>query len=543
MVQSSGGVSRPPVTAPQSQTSQTDTRSTEDPSGAPASDKKSPATLKAGQRKAPVPQRSQTTAPRGTVRQTGNETDTEQAVGAGSLAAGQSAAVLVDEVLGEENVVVAEEGVEREEEAGDEGDESVKQRKAGTGTEKETTVRGRREAPVKGKKGEQPADDDGVQLWAEEQLAEEPDTASRRAARQPAPRFAPMTGRGQGIRTRSAARPGTQQLGVPSQRQQNALSTGGVASTGYTSYQLDQLLSIMSSLRSLSTVSSSADSRKGDRTVLLFEMQDKLQKAKSKADLESLEARFQEQKTHLQRREAKQDEIEKKMEEARAEAQKAKILNWVLGIFGAIISSLSIFLGAAFIVTGAGAALGALMIAGGVAGLIGATDGLMKLGTERGVGIAGSIALATGSDIAGARNADKIFGITLLVATVVVAVGSLVVGMAQAFGKIATQAVNLLLARLLIRIGMTVQGVMTSASGAMGMGASIHQGEAMFRSSDAKSLQAEDRALAAYQGIIDKHVDILIEQIADMDKRNADELKSIMDALEVKQSALIHAKI
>jgi hypothetical protein len=86
-------------------------------------------------------------------------------------------------------------------------------------------------------------------------------------------------------------------------------------------------------------------------------------------------------------------------------------------------SIISIAVGAILCATGVGAAFGALMVAGGLAGIVGATNATLASAT--GLGIAGNIAKDSGASAAACQKADEGFGIALTVFTCVLAVAGL----------------------------------------------------------------------------------------------------------------------
>ncbi len=121
-----------------------------------------------------------------------------------------------------------------------------------------------------------------------------------------------------------------------------------------------------------------------------------LQKTTAESNAEKLKADAEKQKQLAEEKKAQADEAAKKAEEARKQAEGTKwwgvfksVLNWI----GSVVQ---IAAGIALIATGAGAAVGALMLAGGIAGLVNAIDSTVKQATG-GLGILGSIAKKFGA--------------------------------------------------------------------------------------------------------------------------------------------------
>lgn len=164
-----------------------------------------------------------------------------------------------------------------------------------------------------------------------------------------------------------------------------------------------------------------------DFETLLAEVTDKLKSTMTEADSSRVKNEMETKKLNLEENEAKMEEAQEKMDEAEGKNGNGDIWNKVSIAFQMLGAVLMAALGAALIATGVGGPAGALMIAGAVLMMVSAINSIVAESTEDGLGIGGSIAKAAGADMETAGNVDMGVGITLAVATAVVAVAAVVV--------------------------------------------------------------------------------------------------------------------
>lgn len=266
----------------------------------------------------------------------------------------------------------------------------------------------------------------------------------------------------------------------------------------------------------------------------------------------------------------KQDKIkeqQEKIDEAEKAAKKSRRFGRLAAAFSVIAAVASIVAGVIAVATGVGAAAGALMIAGGVVGMISAADSIKALKTGEGFlspGMSKAL-MITGLVLAGASimmavgpaMAKGIMGIVLRMTT---QADDAVAAGASVGTKVASQADDLVAAGSKVAaqsddvaasghvaayvkdasMGVTaVSGVGTTV-GAIGQ--SITSKDAAFLQADAQELQADQKLLEAFMQVLDDFIDILIDQISGEDSRFNQMLGEIQASMNDRGNTFAKAK-
>ena len=255
----------------------------------------------------------------------------------------------------------------------------------------------------------------------------------------------------------------------------------------------------------------------------LSDTTNEISKVTNESDKERIKADAERQKQVAEERKAKADEVAKQTDEARKQAESTKwwgvfksVLNWV----GSVVQ---IAAGVALIATGAGAAVGALMIAGGTAGLLNAIDSTVKLATG-GTGLLGTLAKWGGASDETAAKWDMGFTITMGVVQAGTAIATFFVNPAQLanvtaqVATITNQVTGMGTAALTIAgdVYTAVTGYSTTGKKASAMDS---QAQAQALEAAAKSIEAAvtaaaknaDKAAAAWVNILTSQQDLLKE--------------------------------
>ena len=219
-----------------------------------------------------------------------------------------------------------------------------------------------------------------------------------------------------------------------------------------------------------------------------------LARATNESDKEKLKADAEKQKQLAEQKKAQADEAAKKAEEAKKQAEGTKwwgvfksALNWISSI-------VTIAAGIALVATGAGAAVGALMIVGGTAGLLNAIDSTVKQATG-GSGILGSIAKSLGASDEDAAKWDTGFAITMGVIQLGTSIATFFVNPAQ-LTSVTAQVATLSAQITGVATGV-VSGVGDAVSAVIGYDITGKKAGAMKNQSQAQAADSAMKAIAA----------------------------------------------
>lgn len=250
----------------------------------------------------------------------------------------------------------------------------------------------------------------------------------------------------------------------------------------------------------------------------LAEVTDKLKATTSEAEKSRVNNEMENKRLNIEENEARMEEAQTKMDDAEASAENGAIWDKISIAFQLLGAVLMAALGAVLIATGVGAAAGGLMIAGAVLMTLSAINSIVAQTTEDGLGIAGSIAKSSGADMETAGHWDMGIGITLAVATAVVAIASTVIT-AGAAGPALVGAVQSLLS--------AASSVASSAGAVSGAVSAGYKMDATFDRTDATEKQAQMKDNEAFM----QQLDDLIDQALTMLMAANDKFNAIMDSV------------
>lgn len=250
----------------------------------------------------------------------------------------------------------------------------------------------------------------------------------------------------------------------------------------------------------------------------LAEVTDKLKKTTSDTETDRVKNEMETKRLNIEENEARIEEAETKMLEAEAKAKNGSIWDKIAIAFQMIGAALMAALGAVLIATGVGAVAGALMIAGAAMMLLSAINSIVQQSSKDGLGIAGSIAKATGADMDEAGKADMGFGITLAIATAITAIAATVLT-AGAAGPALVGAVQSMLS-----LASSVTSTGGAIAGAVSAG---YRMDATFDRAEATEKQAETKEVEAFM----QQLDDMIDQALAMLMSANDKFNAMMDSM------------
>lgn len=250
----------------------------------------------------------------------------------------------------------------------------------------------------------------------------------------------------------------------------------------------------------------------------LAEVTDKLKTTNSEAEKSRVNNEMETKKLNLKENEEKMEKAQEKMDAAEGKGENGDIWNKISIAFQMLGAVLMAALGAALIATGVGGPAGALMIAGAVLMMVSAINSIVAASTEDGLGIGGSIAKASGADMETAGNVDMGVGITLAVATAVVAIAATVVSGGAAGPALVGVMQNLL------SIGSSVASTAGAVSTAVSTGYGAH---AASLSKDGTEIQAKGKQNEAFM----QQLDDLIDQAMTLLMSSTERFNAMMDSV------------
>ncbi|PTW56671.1 hypothetical protein C8N35_111134 [Breoghania corrubedonensis] len=238
-------------------------------------------------------------------------------------------------------------------------------------------------------------------------------------------------------------------------------------------------------------------------------------------------------------------EAQDKFDEAQKAKEKSGIFGWIKTAFSAIAAAISIVVGAALIATGVGAAVGALMIAGGVIGLIMTVDSIVNATTGKGImgNIAYSVAMNQGkTEEEAAKIAsdwDTGFAITMAVVAVALAIATIGVGfssLASASTGVAeaTQATM----KTVQIAGEAAAGIATVGEASSSVGQAITNKEAADLGAQARTNQAEGKRMEAFIQTLDDFIDVLVDQISGANSRFNAMLETVQGSMNDRANTM-----
>lgn len=281
-----------------------------------------------------------------------------------------------------------------------------------------------------------------------------------------------------------------------------------------------------------------------DQEVLLAEVITKLKDAQNANDKEGIKADSARKKAAVNEQKEKLDQAEKKQAEAEEKQKSASIWDKIKLAFQFLAAAISIVVGAVLVATGAGTALGLLMIAGGVLGIVQGIDSSLKQAT--GFGMAGLAAKARGESDEKARQDDFITGIVMTCVSVALSVATIVVSLksvasiADAAVEIGTKAAEF--AASVQKAANVISQISNLATAAGDLGAGAVRYMASGLTSDATKLRADAKRNDASMKVIDDMIDQAIARMVASGDRFSQMLDGMMDALQDKSHSLSQAK-
>lgn len=310
---------------------------------------------------------------------------------------------------------------------------------------------------------------------------------------------------------------------------------GGVPEPGRQTYSM-----VMESLSAMLTPMSPVDVE-----VLLIQVAVEMKEAESTGAKEKIKVDQEAKRTALLEKDEKLEEAGTKIEEAIEERENASIFDKIKLAFEFLGAILMIAVGVLLLATGAGTAVGALMIAGGVVSLIMAIDSAVQMGT--GQGIMGNIvylaAKADGKSEEEAKDmaskADMGFRIGMAVIGIALAIGGGVgafYAAPAAAAKLGTQAAQT--AQTIAKMASSVDNAMNVVTAGADIGAGVYRYEATKHDAEANELKADGTDKQALAKMLDDFIDqALARLIASSDRFNAI-LDNITDAIQDRGETL-----
>jgi transloator len=242
----------------------------------------------------------------------------------------------------------------------------------------------------------------------------------------------------------------------------------------------------------------------------LAEVTDKLKSTTGDAEKSRVTNEMETKRLNIEENQQRMEDAQTKMDEAEVKAESGAVWDKISIAFMALGAVLMAALGAVLIATGVGAVAGALMIAGAALMLVSVVNSLTQQLSEDGLGIAGSIAKASGAESDVISDADMGFGISLAIATAVVAIAATVVS-AGAAGPALVGAVQSLLSA-----AGSVASTAGAVSGAVSAG---YKMDATFDRADATEKRAAAQDTEAFMQQLDDLVDQAMQMLMAANER------------------------
>lgn len=285
--------------------------------------------------------------------------------------------------------------------------------------------------------------------------------------------------------------------------------------------------SIVESLDKLSPKMSS-----DDLEVALSEAEAKLKDTLNQTAISSINISSAAKKAALTQQQHELEDAQNKINEAASQNGDNDIWDKVKLAFQALGAVLMVAVGTLLCATGVGAALGGLMIAAGVVGLISTINSAIQMAT--GHGLLGEIVKACGGSDTQAGDADIAFAVGLAVVGIAMAIATGGAGAAEDLDAIAQAATS---------ISEAVNGEISIASGVGDAVATGVSYEASTETADAKDDDAQAKDIQAFANQIDGFITMMIKHLAGMNKSFSNSLGSMMDALQDVNKTVSHAKL
>jgi hypothetical protein len=300
--------------------------------------------------------------------------------------------------------------------------------------------------------------------------------------------------------------------------------------------------------------------------VLLAEATMKMQKLEAKSDNDQVTTDTDKKRDALAAKEEKIKESEQKIQDALSKTQGESIWDKVKIAFEAIGSVLACVIGAALVLTGAGAALGLLMIAGGVLGLVMTADAITtavtgesfaqrafpndpkaQMGFEIGMACLGVVIAVAG--LAAGISAFSAAADVVEVADAAVEAGTQTpeqIESAVNAGEEAGQEV----ANSAQQTAKTAEVASNAVNAATTLGQAggdvyydVMNYEATNENADAKDLQADAKRMEAVVQMLDGLLDIVMQHMKSHIQQWDGALDSITSAMDDRNQSLMRAKL
>lgn len=272
-----------------------------------------------------------------------------------------------------------------------------------------------------------------------------------------------------------------------------------------------------------------------DLEVLLAETEGKLKKTETGSDEDRINIDSAMKKAIMDQKKQQLDQAQQNIEDAAAKSQSTDLWDKIKLAFQALAAAVTLVVGLALIATGAGAALGVLLVAAAVVQIIGLVQSAMQ--ETGGHGILGQIIKDCGGSDDAANKADMALSIYTAIVGIVIGIatcwagGAGIVDIASAAAELATVITSLADA---------------TAAVATGIGDGIAAGityQAANDTADAKDEQAAAKELDAFATQIDALITMIIQHLSGVGKAFGDVLDTIMDTLKDVNNTLMHVKL
>lgn len=285
-----------------------------------------------------------------------------------------------------------------------------------------------------------------------------------------------------------------------------------------------------------------------DQEVLLAEVITKLKDTQNANDKEGIKADSARKQAAINEQKEKLDKAEKKQAEAEEKQKSASIWDKIKLAFQFLAAAISIVVGAILVATGAGTALGLLMIAGGVIGIVQGIDSALKQST--GFGMAGLAAKGRGESDEKALQDDFITGMVMTGVSIAISVATLAVSFTAA-GNIASATAKVAneIKKQAAEFAASVQKManivsqasnLVTAVGDVGAGAVRYTASTL--TADATKLRAEGKRSEASIKVLDEMIDQAISRLIASGDRFNQMLDGMMDTLQDKSRSLTQAQ-
>jgi hypothetical protein len=297
---------------------------------------------------------------------------------------------------------------------------------------------------------------------------------------------------------------------------------------------------VMSSIQAMLVGTPAADTE-----VLLIQIAVEMKKAEDTNQKEKIKVDQEAKRTALTEKETKLKEATEKIEKAISDRENASIWDKIKMAFEFLGAILMAVVGAILIATGAGVAIGAMMIAGAVVSLIMAVDSVVQQTT--GMGIAGNMAYAVAKGEGksekeakeAAGKADMGFRISMAIIGLALAIGGGVAAF-KAPMQVATAAQQV--ASTIAKAASVADNVTNVATGASDIAAGVHRYNASTADAEANQLKADGKDMEAMMKQLDDFIDQALQRlIAASDRFNAI-LDTITDSIQDHSNTLSRAK-